>query len=72
MVPFGGEALNTKRLPLPRLETYASRDIALQNLGDSVHFWPSRRKGSGRNTGEGVDDPNGGFAQPCNLAPSKP
>jgi len=55
--------LNTKRLPLPRLETYASRDIALQNLGDSVHFWPSRRKGSGRNTGEGADDPNGKGAQ---------
>jgi hypothetical protein len=44
-MPYGRDALNTKRLPLPRLETLASRDLALQNLGGSVHFWPSRRKG---------------------------
>jgi hypothetical protein len=37
------EAFNTKRLPLPRLECFASREMALQNLGDAVHFWPSRR-----------------------------
>mmetsp|Transcript_7253 Transcript_7253/g.14745 ORF Transcript_7253/g.14745 Transcript_7253/m.14745 type:complete len:709 (-) Transcript_7253:331-2457(-) len=37
------EAFNTKRLPLPRLECFASREVALEHLGDSVHFWPSRR-----------------------------